>query len=63
MIKEDDIQIGNKFVGDINGFEFEIINIKNDNGMEYVIVKDEKNNKRDISMAAFNNLLITKVRD
>lgn len=63
MIKEDDIQIGSKFIGDINGFEFEIIDLKNDNGTEYVIIKDEKNKKYDISMAAFRNLLITKVRD
>ena len=63
MIKEDDIKIGNKFIGDINGFEFEIIDLKNDNGTEYVIIKDGKNKKYDISICAFRNLLITKVRD
>ncbi|WP_041137864.1 hypothetical protein [Beduini massiliensis] len=63
MIKEDDIKIGNKFVREINGFKFEIIDIKNDNGTEYVVVKDEKNNKHDISLSRFKNLLITKVRD
>lgn len=63
MIKEDDIKIGNKFIGDINGFEFEIIDLKNDNGSEYVIIKDGNNKKYDISICAFRNLLITKVRD
>ena len=62
-MKEDDVKIGNKFISDINGFKFEIVDLKNDNGTEYVIIKDEKNKKYDISMAAFNNLLITKVRD
>lgn len=62
MIKEDDIKIGSKFIGDMNGFEFEIIDLKNDNGTEYVTIKDKKSNKDDISMSRFKNLLITKVR-
>ena len=62
-MKEDDVKIGNKFISDINGFKFEIVDLKNDNGTEYVTIKDKKGNKDDISMSRFKNLLITKVRD
>lgn len=60
MIKDDQIYIGNKFIGDINYERFEIIDIKDDNGVEYVVIRDSKKNKTYVTMERFKSLLISE---
>lgn len=60
MIKESQIYIGNKFIGDINYDKFEIIDIKNDNGVQYVVVENKNKKRTYVTMNRFKNLLLTE---
>lgn len=61
MIKENQIYVGNKFIGDINKEKFEIVDIKNDNGVVYVVIEDKKKKRTYVTKERFKNLLITEV--
>lgn len=61
MIKEDQIYVGNKFIGDMNYERFEIVNIINDNGVDYVVVEDKKKKRTYVTMERFKNLLLTEI--
>lgn len=61
MIKENQIYVGNKFIGDINNEKFEVVDIKNDNGVEYVVIKDKKKKQIYVTKERFKNLLLTEV--
>lgn len=61
MIAENQIYIGNKFIGDINNEKFEIVDIKNDNGVEYVVIEDKKKKRTYVTKERFKNLLMTEV--
>lgn len=61
MIAENQIYIGNKFIGNINKEKFEIIDIKNDNGVVYVVIEDKKKKRTYVTKERFKNLLMTEV--
>ena len=61
MIKEDQIYVGNKFICDMNYERFEIVNIINDNGVDYVVVEDKKKKRTYVTMERFKNLLLTEI--
>lgn len=61
MIKENQVYIGNKFIGDINYEKFDIVNIINDNGVVYVVIEDEKKKRIYVTLERFKNLLITEI--
>ena len=61
MIKESQIYVGNKFIGDINYEKFEIVDIRNDNGVVYVVIEDKKRNRTYVTLERFKNLLITEI--
>lgn len=61
MIKESQIYIGNKFIGDVNYEKFEIVNIINDNGVVYVVIEDKKKKRTYVTLERFKNLLITEI--
>lgn len=61
MLKESQIYIGNKFIGDVNYEKFEIVNITNDNGVVYVVIEDKKKKRTYVTLERFKNLLITEI--
>lgn len=61
MLKESQIYIGNKFIGDVNYEKFEIVNIINDNGVVYVVIEDKKKKRTYVTLERFKNLLITEI--
>lgn len=61
MIKESQVYIGNKFIGDVNYEKFEIVNIINDNGVVYVVIEDKKKKRTYVTLERFKNLLITEI--
>ena len=61
MINENQVYVGNKFIGDINYEKFEIVNIINDNGVVYVVIEDKKKKRTYVTMERFKNLLITEI--
>lgn len=60
MIKEEQIYIGNKFIGDINHETFVIVDIKNDNGTVYVVLQDKKKRKHYVTRNTFKNMHMTE---
>lgn len=61
MIKESQVYVGNKFIGDVNYEKFEIVNIINDNGVVYVVIEDKKKKRIYVTLERFKNLLITEI--
>ena len=61
MITENQIYVGNKFIGNVNNEKFEIVDIKDDNGVVYVVIEDKNKKRIYVTKERFKNLLITEV--
>lgn len=62
MIEDDDIYIGNKFIGLINKEIIEIVDIYNSDGLFYVKLKDKKGNHYETLLSHFMNLQFERIK-
>lgn len=63
MINDEDIYIGNKFIGLVNSEVIEIVDIYFCDNKYYVKVKDSKGKKYDILMGHFVHLQFKRIKE
>ncbi len=63
MIEDEDIYIGNKFIGLVNNEVIEIVDIYcNSNDLFYVKLKDKKGNYHETLISHFMNLQFERIK-